>query len=175
MSMAGMHKGMDDERFLPFLDMIRILICLQANQLPTPLYLFENTYPGTPGQYPLVDDAAKMVESFLGAPIIVDAAALGSAAHRVGLFWTNWCRPELLQIAIPANLPPSPSDFAQGSCNLDSTTCSHLPFRKAQQNRDTTEVHANHSQLSKEPCLQTQRKWTASRGATMEQEDEKMG
>ena len=41
MSMAGMHKGMDDDRFLPFLDMIRILNFLQANQHPSPLYLFD--------------------------------------------------------------------------------------------------------------------------------------
>ena len=64
MSMAGKHKGMDDDRFLPFLDMIRILNFLQANQHPSPLYLFENTYPGTPGQYPLFDDAAKRLNPF---------------------------------------------------------------------------------------------------------------
>ena len=65
------------------------------------LYLFENTYPGQPGQYPLVDDTAKMIESFLGAPITIDAAGTGSAAHRVRLFWNNWCLPEVLQDAYP--------------------------------------------------------------------------
>ena len=62
MSMAGKHKGMDADPFLPFLVMVRILNFLQKTQHPSPSYLFENTYPGTPGQYPLVDDAAKMVE-----------------------------------------------------------------------------------------------------------------
>ena len=97
MSMPGKHLGMDDERFVPFLDMIKIVNFLQANQLLQPLYLFENTFPSKPRQYPLVDDTAKMVESFLGAPIILDAAGLGSTAHRVRLFWTNWERSELLQ------------------------------------------------------------------------------
>ena len=109
MSMAGKHKGMDDDRFTPFLDMVRTLNFLQKNQISPPLYLFENTYPGTPGQYPRVDEAAKMVESFLGAPVVIDAAGLGSVAHRVRLFWTNWCLPEQLQDAIPQNLPPTPS------------------------------------------------------------------
>lgn len=58
---------------------------------------------------PNIDKAAKLIESFLGAPIIVDAAGLGSAAHRVRLFWTNWCRPEILQEAIPKNILPNPT------------------------------------------------------------------
>ena len=109
MSMAGKHLGMSDERFMPFLDMIRICNFLQVEQSSIPLYLFENTFPGPPGTYPLVDDTAKMVEAYLGAPIVLDAAGLGSAAHRVGLFWTNWCRPEILQAAIPQNKIPQPS------------------------------------------------------------------
>ena len=81
MSMAGKHKGMDDDRFAPFLDMIKILNFFQVEQHPSPLYLFENTWPGKPGQYPNVDKAAKLIEAFLGAPIVIDAASLGSAAH----------------------------------------------------------------------------------------------
>ena len=109
MSMAGKHLGMDDDRFMPFLDMVRIINFLQANQIHPPLYLFENTYPGTPGQYPLIDDTAKMVESFLGAPIVLDAAGMGSAAHRVRLFWTNWEQSNILQKAIPQDKYPEPS------------------------------------------------------------------
>ena len=101
MSLAGKHLGMDDERFMPFLDMIRIVNFIQTNQMRAMLYLFENTYPRKPGQYPLVDDTAKMIESFLGAPITIDAAGTGSSAHRVRLFWTNWCLPEILQDAYP--------------------------------------------------------------------------
>ena len=108
MSLAGQHLGIDDERFMHFLDMICILNYLQKEQHPTPLYLFENTYPGKPGQYPRVDDAAKMIESFIGMPVVVDAAGVGSAAHRVRHFWTNWCKPEVLQSAFPKDILPNP-------------------------------------------------------------------
>ena len=85
MSLAGKHLGMGDDRFMPFLDMIRIVNFLQAEQTTKLLYLFENTHPGQFGQYPLVDDIAKMVESFLGAPVVIDAAGLGSSAHQIRL------------------------------------------------------------------------------------------
>ena len=109
MSMAGHHKGMEDERFLPFLDMVKILNFLQQEQSIKPLFLFENTWPGEPGRYPNVDKAAKLVESFIGAPVTIDAAGLGSVAHRIRLFWTNWCRPEILQEAIPKDILPNPT------------------------------------------------------------------
>ena len=50
-----------------------------------------------------------MVEAYLGAPIVLDGAGLGSAAHRVRLFWTNWCQPEILQAANPQDKIPQPS------------------------------------------------------------------
>ena len=106
MSMAGLHKGMEDDRFPPFLDMVKIVNFLQKEQPTKPLYLFENTWPGKPGQYPRVDKAAQVVEAFLGAPIVVDAACVGSVAHRVRLFWTNWCQPEILQDAFPRDVKP---------------------------------------------------------------------
>ena len=106
MSMAGKHKGMEDDRFPPFLDMVKIVNFFQLEQHPRPLYLFENTWPGKPGQYPKVDKAAEVVEAFLGAPVLVDAAGAGSTAHRVRLFWTNWCRPEILQDAFPRDVKP---------------------------------------------------------------------
>ena len=77
MSMAGEHKGMDDDRFAPFRDMVKILNFLQTEQYPPPLYLFENTWPGKPGQYPNVDKAAKLIEAFLGAPVVIDTAGSG--------------------------------------------------------------------------------------------------
>lgn len=94
MSIAGKHLGQKDDHFIPFLDMVRIVNFLQSNQSINPLYLFENTYSGTLGQYPLIDKAAQMIESFLGAPIVIDAAGLGSVSHRVRHFWTNGCRAE---------------------------------------------------------------------------------
>ena len=40
---------------------------------------------------------------------MVLTTGLGSAAHRVRLFWQNWCRPEILQKAMPKNILPSPT------------------------------------------------------------------
>ena len=48
------------------------------------------------------------MESFIGAPVVVDAADLGAAAHRVRLFWTNMLQPAVLQTALPTMLLPSP-------------------------------------------------------------------
>ena len=39
---------------------------------------------------------------------MIDAAGLGSAAHRVRLFWINWISPEILQRAIPNDILPCP-------------------------------------------------------------------
>ena len=105
MSMAGLKKGMEDDIFPPFMDMVRIINFLQ-NQTTKPLYLFENTWPGPKGQYPKVDKASEVVEAFVGAPILVDAAGLGSTCHRVRLFWQNWCKPEILQNAFPNDVRP---------------------------------------------------------------------
>ena len=59
MSLEGKEKGMNDKTFAYFLDMIRIVNYIQLEQQPRPLYLFENTYPGKPRQYPNVDKAAE--------------------------------------------------------------------------------------------------------------------
>ena len=40
--------------------------------------------------------------------MVVDAAGLGSAAHRVRLFRTNWCTPDILQAAILTDILPNP-------------------------------------------------------------------
>ena len=48
------------------------------------------------------------MQSFLGAPVIIDAPDLGAAAHRVRLFWTNMLQPTVLQAALPKLLIPSP-------------------------------------------------------------------
>ena len=49
-----------------------------------------------------------MIEAFIGAPVVIDVAGLGSAAHRVRLFWTNWISPEILHKAIPTDVKPCP-------------------------------------------------------------------
>ena len=110
------------------------------------MYLFENTYPGTPGPYPRVDEAAKMVESFLGAPVVIDAARLGLVAHRVRLFWTNWCQPEQLQDAIPKDLPPTPSLASILHLDHVPTLLGHepiYPFARHNKVGKPKKMHAN--------------------------------
>ena len=72
------------------------------------VYILENTYPGE-ACTAVVTRAGKLVQSFVGAPILIDAADLGAAAHRVRLFWSNMLPPAVLQAALPKLLPPSPT------------------------------------------------------------------
>ena len=53
--------------------------------------------------------AGELVQSFIGAAVLIDAADLGAAAHRVRLFWTNFIKPEILQAALPTGLKPNPN------------------------------------------------------------------
>ena len=71
------------------------------------MYLLENTFPGERCTL-AVQKANDLVQSFLGAPILIDAADLGAAAHRVRLFWKNMLQPTILQAALPKLLLPSP-------------------------------------------------------------------
>ena len=71
------------------------------------IYILENTYPGEKCTV-AVRKAGELGQAFVGALVIVDAAHLGSAAHRVRLFWTNMLQPAILQRALRALLPPSP-------------------------------------------------------------------
>ena len=81
MSMAGPQTGMDDIRFDPFFSMVKIINILQAVQCMPPLYCLENTWPGLGVK--IIDDTADLIEMFLGIPLLIDAAGLGSAAHRL--------------------------------------------------------------------------------------------
>ena len=56
-----------------------------------------------------VRKASQLVQSFIGAPVLIDSADLGSTTHRVRLFWTNFIRPEQLEAALPTGIIPSPT------------------------------------------------------------------
>ena len=109
MSMAGPRTGMQDKRFPTFLNLVKIINILQRMQVMAPIYCVENTWPGPTGQKEGVDKTADLIQAFIGAPIIVDAAGLGSAAHRLRHYWTNFCEPSLLQNAMPRDIVPFPS------------------------------------------------------------------
>jgi hypothetical protein len=40
------------------------------------------------------------IHNILGVPVLIDAAAVGSRAHRPRLWWTNLAPTELLQLAV---------------------------------------------------------------------------
>ena len=77
-----------DPRFQYFYDLVRIINFFQLEQATSMIYILENTYPGEQCT-PAVTKASNLVQAFIGAPILVDAADLGAAAHHVKLFWTN--------------------------------------------------------------------------------------
>ena len=82
MSRAGKQRGMADSRFRFFYDLVRITNFFQREQTSPLLYLFENTWPGR-NQTDAVRKASALVQSFIGAPVMANAAGLGAAAHRV--------------------------------------------------------------------------------------------
>ena len=87
-SRAGRQRGAMDPRFCFFYDLVRIINFFQREQAAPIVYLLENTFPRDKCT-PAVQKANDLVQSFIGAPVIIDAADLGAAAHCVRLFWTN--------------------------------------------------------------------------------------
>ena len=105
---AGRQMGAMDPRFTFFYDLVRIVNFFQREQTLPLIYILENTYPRE-NYTPAVHKAGNLVQAFLGAPILIDGANMGAAAHRVRLFWTNMMPAALLQAALPKHLPPMPS------------------------------------------------------------------
>ena len=87
-SRARQQQGVLDPRFTYFYDLVRIINFFQREQTSPMIYILENTYLGEQCT-PAVTKAGELVQVFLGAPILIDGANLGAAAHRVRLFWTN--------------------------------------------------------------------------------------
>ena len=84
-SRAGRQRGAMDPRFKYFYDLVRIINFFQQDQATPLIYILNNTHPGE--RYTnAVKKAGDLVQAFIGAPVMVDAADLGAAAHRVRLF-----------------------------------------------------------------------------------------
>ena len=109
MSMAGPQTGMQEKGFPTFLNLVKVINILQRMQTMAPIDCVENTWPGPTGRKEGVDKTTDLIQAFIGAPILVDAACLGSAAHRLRHYWTNFCEPSLLQNAMPRDTAPVPS------------------------------------------------------------------
>ena len=84
-SRARRQRGAMDPRFKYFYDLVRIINFFQMDQATPLVYILENTYPGEK-LTTVVKKAGELVQAFVGAPVVVDAADLGAAAHRVRLF-----------------------------------------------------------------------------------------
>eukprot|EP00775_Hariotina_reticulata_P015117 gene15117-biopygen1455 len=100
-SLAGPSRGMAEARSRLLTDLVRLIGILQQ-LLPEqpPGYLLENV----PMQYHRNSTIAQQdfhqVTRAIGQPVVLDAAQVGSFAHRLRNFWTNLCFPEQLQAAI---------------------------------------------------------------------------
>ena len=96
---AGL-KGSRSNSFYPLLQIIGELQHLQRRQLP-PLYLVENTaMQCTQTVRPEVQASFDEICNRLGHPVVLDAAQVGSYAHRLRNYWTNLCDSAQLQVVL---------------------------------------------------------------------------
>ena len=116
-----------DPRFRFFYDLVRIVNFFQREQADPMVYILENTHPREEVTK-AVKKAGELVQAFIGAPVLIDAADLGVAAHRVRLFWSNMMQPALLQAALPKLLTPSPP-----LCSI--LKAHHIPTRPGHSDR----------------------------------------
>ncbi|PTQ33208.1 hypothetical protein MARPO_0091s0058, partial [Marchantia polymorpha] len=90
--------GLHDPRSRMFWEMMRVLRHLQVQQTRSPAYILENV--------PLLGDtraqlmtSVHQVRAWIGSAVLLDAARVGSRAHRARLWWTNLLPREILRHA----------------------------------------------------------------------------
>ncbi|PTQ36558.1 hypothetical protein MARPO_0063s0090, partial [Marchantia polymorpha] len=95
---AGHGAGLHDPRSRMFWEMLRVLRHLQEQQTRSPAYILENV--------PLLGDTRAQlmasvheVRAWIGSAVLLDAARVGSRAHRARLWWTNLVPREILRHA----------------------------------------------------------------------------
>jgi site-specific DNA-cytosine methylase len=101
---AGTGLGLDDARSRLFTELVRILSTLQSlhHDWGQPLgYLIEYVAAGT-DRRPIVRAHFEDVHGILGPELVLDAAQLGSRAHRLRAWWTNLEGMPLLRAALGA-------------------------------------------------------------------------
>ena len=87
-SRASLEKGLQDPRSELFWELLRVLHWWQRMQATPVGYILENVPPlGLVGSQ--IKGDIQLVCRYLGAPVVVNAAALGSYAHRLRWKWTN--------------------------------------------------------------------------------------
>jgi site-specific DNA-cytosine methylase len=81
MSMAGKQNGLQDGRSSRFHDMIRVMRYLQTSQRRPPGYIVENV-PVVSSSRSRTLESMHRIHNILGVLVLIDAATLGSRAHR---------------------------------------------------------------------------------------------
>ena len=98
-SRAGSGRGLDDPRSGLFADLLRLIQWWSTHQSTPPGYIFENVPPLGDTRTKVREDGV-YIQHLLGPPTFVDAAALGSYAHRPRWIWTNLVSSALLTMAL---------------------------------------------------------------------------
>jgi hypothetical protein len=95
---AGRGEGLCDPQSRVFWEMLRVLRHLQTHQARVLTYILENV--------PLLGDirfhvmaSVHKIWSWIGPTVLLDAARVGSHAHRPQLWWTNLLPKEVLRRA----------------------------------------------------------------------------
>jgi site-specific DNA-cytosine methylase len=93
---AGCGEGLHDLRSRMFWEMLRVLHHLQTHQARAPTYILKNV--------PLLGDtrfhvmaSVHEIRSWIGPAVLLDAAKVGSHAHRARLWWMNLLPKEVLR------------------------------------------------------------------------------
>jgi site-specific DNA-cytosine methylase len=97
--MVGKQNGLQDDRSSRFYDMIWVLRYLQTSQRRPPGYIVENVPVVSSSRSRTLENMHK-IHAILGVPVLIDAAAVGSRAHRPRLWWINMAPEKLLQSAV---------------------------------------------------------------------------
>jgi site-specific DNA-cytosine methylase len=100
-SLAGPSRGLSAARSQLLTELVRLIGVLQQ-LLPDrpPAYLLENVTLQHHRDSSISQQDFMQITHTIGQPIVLDAAQVGSFAHRLRNFWTNLCFPEQLQAAI---------------------------------------------------------------------------
>jgi hypothetical protein len=107
-SAAGDGQGLDDGRSWLFIELLRVLHNLQTlhKEWGQPLgYLIEHVAAGY-DRRPKVQQHFAAVRGLLGPEVILDAAQIGSRAHRLRAWWTNLEGVHLLRAAVACQVRP---------------------------------------------------------------------
>ena len=104
LSSAGGCAGLEGVHSRTYYDMVRVVGTLQQMQLSKPpAYLIENIPLHLNHKSAFIREVAyPLVCQGIGTPVTIDAAQLGSYAHRLRSFWTNLAPCNQLQAALSA-------------------------------------------------------------------------